>query len=81
MNTAELTFIKETPPQSIYILVLWPWVQELMEYTWFRKECILYNAFDHQEYYDSAYFVPIQRMLEMQVGDMTNRIKDDEPQG
>jgi hypothetical protein len=81
MNTAELTIIKETPAESVYILILWPMVQDLMEYTWFRKECILYNAFEEQEYHDSAYFVPIQRMLEVQVGDMTNHIKDDEPHG
>ena len=50
---------------SLYVLVLWPEVQELMEYDWFRKECILYNAFDDQEYLSSAYFVPYTRILEI----------------
>ncbi|MET3981150.1 hypothetical protein ABIB62_003773 [Mucilaginibacter sp. UYP25] len=76
MNKAELTFVEETPGDSVYVLVLWPWVQDLMEYTWFRKECLLHNASDDQEYHDSAYFVPIKRMLEVQVGDISNYMGD-----
>jgi hypothetical protein len=78
MNTAQLTFIIETPAESIYILVLWPWVQELMEYNWFRKECFLHNAFDDQEYQESAYFIPVKRILEVQMGDMTNHLQNDD---
>jgi hypothetical protein len=47
---------------NLYELVLWPEVQELMEYNWFREECILYNAFGDQLYLDSAYFVPFARL-------------------
>jgi hypothetical protein len=49
-----------------YVLVLWPWVQELMEYLWFRKECYLLVAFDDQEHIDSAYFVPKRRIEEIE---------------
>jgi hypothetical protein len=51
--------------ENSYQLVLWPEVQDLMEYDWFRQECILYNAFDDQLYLDSAYFVPTKRMMEV----------------
>jgi len=50
---------------SLYVLVLWPEVQELMEYEWFRPECYLHQAFDDQEYHDSAYFVPLDRMMDI----------------
>ena len=47
-----------------YVLILWPEVQELMEYPWFRQECYLLNAFEEQAYYYSAYFVPEERYNE-----------------
>ncbi|WP_374950245.1 hypothetical protein [Mucilaginibacter sp.] len=78
MPTPLTTFIKETPADSLYLLVQWPWVQELMEYNWFRKECLLHHAFDDQEYLDSAYFVPVKRMHEYQSGDKTNFIQNEE---
>jgi hypothetical protein len=81
MKTPLSTFIEETPADSLYALVQWPWVQELMEYKWFKQECILYNATDEQQYLDSSYFVPVKRMHEFQCGDMTNRLQDEEPQG
>ncbi|MEO7214202.1 hypothetical protein [Mucilaginibacter sp.] len=51
--------------EDLYRLVQWPWVQELMEYEWFRQECYLHQAFDDQPYFDSAYFVPIERIIEI----------------
>jgi hypothetical protein len=48
-----------------YVLVLWPEVQELMDYKWFRAECILYQAFDDQKYLSSAYFIPLRRIIEI----------------
>ena len=48
-----------------YVLIVWPWVQELMEYPWFRKECYLMQGFDDQEHFDSAYFVPKKRIDEL----------------
>lgn len=50
---------------DMYVLIKWPWVQNLMEHPWFRHECILHQAFDDQEYLDSAYFVPIERIKEL----------------
>jgi hypothetical protein len=55
-------FIDSLPHENVYVLVQWPWVQELMEYGWFRKECYLHQAFDGQPYPPSAYFVPIGRI-------------------
>jgi len=77
MTNTELTFIKEMPLDELYILVRWPFVQDLMEYNWFRAECLLHQAFDDQEYLDSAYFVPVKRIVEVQAGDMTNRIAEE----
>ena len=50
---------------ELYVLVEWPFVQDLMGYEWFRQECYLHNAFSDQQYLDSAYFVPLARMLEV----------------
>ena len=56
--------------EDLYTLVQWPWVQELMEYDWFRQDCYLHQAFDDQIYHDSAYFVPVLRIVEInQPGD------------
>jgi len=49
-----------------YILVLWPESQTLMEYDWFREECYLLQALSEQEHLDSAYFVPVQRLKEIE---------------
>ncbi|MBA3830168.1 MAG: hypothetical protein H0X33_14610 [Taibaiella sp.] len=48
-----------------YVLVFWPYVQHLMEYDWFREESYLLNALEDQENYDSAYFVPKERIWEL----------------
>jgi hypothetical protein len=50
-----------------YVLVLWPWVQELMEYPWFRTECYLLQGWKGQEHYESpaAYFVPTKRINDL----------------
>ena len=47
-----------------YVLVQWPDVQYLMNYDWFDTECHLLNPLEDQENYDSAYFVPKQRIEE-----------------
>lgn len=49
-----------------YVLVLWPEVQELMEYSWFDAECHLLNPLEDQEHYNSAYFVPKERIQELE---------------
>jgi len=48
---------------ELYVLVEWPFVQGLMEYEWFRQECFLYSALHDQVYLDSAYFVPLTRLM------------------
>ena len=49
-----------------YVLVLWPEVQHLMAYSWFDSECHLLNPLEDQEQYNSAYFVPKYRLLELE---------------
>ena len=49
-----------------YELVLWPEVQELMEYPWFRKECYLMQGVEDQAHFDSSYFVPKKRLWEVE---------------
>jgi hypothetical protein len=58
-------FSTATSVDELYVLIKWPFVQDLMEYSWFRLECILYQAFEEQEYLDSAYFVPLKRIYEV----------------
>jgi len=74
MTNTEITFIKEMPISELYILVQWPFVQDLMEYNWFRAERLLYQSFEEQEYLDSAYFVPVKCMVEVQAGDISNHM-------
>lgn len=57
-------FSTATSVDELYVLVKWPFVQDLMEQSWFRAECILYQSFDEQEYLDSAYFVPLKRLYQ-----------------
>ena len=49
-----------------YILVPWPESQDFMGQPWFRKEAILYQSMDEQEYLDSAYFIPEYRIEEIE---------------
>jgi hypothetical protein len=66
MDNKLTNVIDSHSPDHLYVLITWPWVQELMEYNWFRNECILYQAFDEQQHLDSAYFVPIVRLSEIE---------------
>lgn len=51
-----------------YKLIQFPEVQEYMEYDWFRKEAYLCQAiFEEQKHIDSAYFIPINRINEVNV--------------
>jgi hypothetical protein len=62
-------FSSATSVDELYILIKWPFVQDLMTYEWFRPECLLYQAFEEQEHLDSAYFVPLKRIYEITNGD------------
>jgi len=62
-------FSSATSVDELYVLVRWPFVQDLMEADWFRSECVLYQAFDEQEHLDSAYFVPLNRLYEFRTAD------------
>lgn len=66
MNAEITAFLQAKTTEDLYVLVRWPWVQELMEYDWFRQECLLHQAFDDQEYLSSAYFVPATRLMEIE---------------
>jgi hypothetical protein len=43
--------------QNNYVLVEWPWVQDLMEESWFANEAILNHEIS------SAYFIPEERIM------------------
>ncbi len=45
-----------------YCLIQWPESQDFMEEDWFEEEAILYQAND-QEHLDSAYFIPLKRLI------------------
>lgn len=56
--------------ENQFTLVLWPESQSLMEYDWFRTECVLYQTFEHtDDQPDSAYLVPNNRMNEVRAED------------
>lgn len=63
MNTNPETFIDTYSIDELYVLVQWPFVQNLMLYDWFRQECFLHLASHDQPYLSSAYFVPISRIM------------------
>jgi hypothetical protein len=65
MDTELSTLIDSLPSNTLYVLVRWPFVQELMEYAWFRTECCLHQAFENQACLPSAFFVPLARMHEL----------------
>ena len=67
LNTYQ--FSSATSVDELYVLIKWPFVQDLMEYSWFRSECLLYQPFDDHEYLDSAYFVPLKRIYEIKEED------------
>jgi len=50
---------------DLYTLVQWPWVQGLTEYDWFPYDCYVHQTFEDQEYHDSAYFVPVTRIIQI----------------
>lgn len=56
-----------------YILVCWPESQILMEQIWF-DECFLMNDENHlQEIGSSAYFVPENRLNELQLNSLESQ--------
>ena len=52
--------------EEVYILIQLPFIQELMEYDWFDAECFLHQALENQDHLDSAYFVPLLRLQQIQ---------------
>lgn len=65
MPNTQYQFSSATSVDELYVLIKWPFVQDLMNYDWFRTECLLYQAFEEQEHLDSAYFVPLKRLYEV----------------
>lgn len=48
--------------ETVYIVVQWPEVQDLMEESWFDEECFLVNDDNGlTQFGSSAYFVPKHR--------------------
>jgi len=62
METEQLlAFVEANDINDVYVLIRWPYVQDLMEYHWFNPECYLYKSFGLQR----SYFVPIGRILKI----------------
>jgi hypothetical protein len=49
--------------EGIYFLVKWPESQLLMDEDWFDKECHLAEMEKDPEIGNSAYFIPVKRMI------------------
>lgn len=46
-----------------YEIVQWPEIQDLMDYSWFKEECLLLNTEEQlNEFGSSAYLVPKVRL-------------------
>jgi hypothetical protein len=56
----------DDPNDYTYVLVQWPETQVLMDYDWFDKETSLA---DFDKFGSSAYFIPINRWLELHKSD------------
>lgn len=55
-----------------YEIVQWPEIQDLMDYTWFREECLLLNSEEQlEEFGSSAYLVPKERLMELDTEPIT----------
>jgi hypothetical protein len=47
-----------------YVIIQWPEIQNLMDYSWFRQECLLLNSDEQLKKFSSpAYLVPKKRLL------------------
>lgn len=53
--------------ESVYTIITWPEIQNLMEFDWFKSECYLINDDKGvEEFGSSAYFVPTNRITELE---------------
>ena len=52
-----------TKMEGIYMLIKWPESQLLMDEEWFDRECHLADMVKDPEVGNSAYFVPVKRMI------------------
>ena len=64
MNRDLKTLIDSIVIDELYVLIPWPDVQGLMEYRWFRAECFRHHP-PPDRAGESAYFVPISRIMEI----------------
>ena len=64
MDSNLSTLIDSLPSNTLYVLVRWPFFEELKKCSWFDDECVYYGTWDTESII-KAYFVPISRMLEL----------------
>jgi hypothetical protein len=48
---------------ELYVVVPWPYVQDLFEYEWFEDECYLQLPEPELNLIPARYFVPLTRLL------------------
>jgi hypothetical protein len=57
--------------EGVYMLVQWPASQLIMDEEWFDSECHLADTHKAPELGNSAYFVPVKRL-----GDLETKLKE-----
>ena len=53
--------------EGVYVLVKWPQSQLIMDEEWFGRECHLADMNVDPEVGNSAYFIPVQRMVDLEI--------------
>jgi hypothetical protein len=48
---------------ELFVVVAWPYVQDLFDYDWFESECYLQLSEQESDVTPVSYFVPISRLL------------------
>lgn len=64
-NLYVVKFEQASATDDFYYLVKWPESQLIMDEEWFDKECHLADINKNSEVGNSAYFVPVRRMKEL----------------
>ena len=58
--------VEQNNPNTMYVLITWPEIQEYMEYEGFREHsCLADDEYFFNSYGSSAYFVDVEWLMEM----------------
>ena len=64
MEAKHSTLLNSLPPNTLYVLVRWPFFQSFKQYPWFDEEYVYYGTWDTESII-KAYFIPFARMQEL----------------